>query len=206
VWLHLADNAAMTPAMTLALPTVAAERARGEEALVVRLRAQEPAALAEVYAAHASHVWAFARRFLGDDAAAEDMVQDTFVALGAAVRGFTGKASLRTFLVSIAVNRARHHVRAAARRRAAAARLGEVPRAATRTPEDELERVRLSELLSRALDELPLDQRVAFVLFEVEERTATEVATIVGANEATVRSRAFHARRKLRELLARQGL
>jgi len=196
----------MNPAMTLAL-SPPAELGRGEEAsLVARLRVGDPDALAEAYQAHSAHVWAFARRFLGDDMAAEDMVQDTFVSLGAAIRGFTGAASLRTFLVSVAVNRARHHVRAAARRRAAAARLGEVPRPTSPTPEDELERVRLSTLLSRALDELPLDQRVAFVLFEVEERTSAEVATIVGSNEATVRARVWHARRKLRELLSREGV
>jgi RNA polymerase sigma-70 factor, ECF subfamily len=78
-------------------------------------------------------------------------------------------------------------------------------RAANPTPEDELERVQLAAVLSRALDALPLDQRVAFVLFDVEERTAGEVAMIVGASEETVRARVWHARRKLRELLAKDG-
>ena len=55
--------------------------------------------------------------------------------------------------------------------------------------------------LTRALDDLPLDQRVAFVLCEVEERTSREVAEIVGVPEATVRTRLFHAKKKLRVLL-----
>jgi RNA polymerase sigma-70 factor (ECF subfamily) len=193
--------------MALALPAAAAQPACApEDSLVARLRRGEAEALAEAYDAYSAHVRAFAVRFLGDAMAAEDVVQETFVALGAAIQGFTGAAALRTFLVSIAVNRARHHVRAAARRRAATARLGEMPRAPGSTPEDDLERVRLSALLSRALDRLPLDQRIAFVLFEVEERTSAEVATIVGASEVTVRARVWHARRKLRELLAKDGL
>jgi RNA polymerase sigma-70 factor (ECF subfamily) len=197
----------MTPAMALALPAAAAQPACAvEDSLVARLRRGETLALAEAYDAHSAHVRAFAIRFLGDDMAAEDLVQETFVALDAAIQGFTGGASLRTFLVSMAVNRARHHVRAAARRRAATARLGEIPRTPGPTPEDALERVRLSALLSRALDCLPLDQRVAFVLFEVEERTSAEVATIVGASEGTVRARVWHARRKLRERLCKEGL
>jgi RNA polymerase sigma-70 factor (ECF subfamily) len=141
---------------------------------------------------------------LGDDAAAEDLVQDTFLSLGSAIRGFAGRASLRTFVVSIAVNRARHHVRAAARRRAATARFGESPRTAIPTPEEHLEHVQLATALSRALDTLPLDQRGAFVLVEVEERTAVEAAAIVDASEGTVRARVWHARRKIREALAKE--
>ena len=53
---------------------------------------------------------------------------------------------------------------------------------------------------------LPIEQRVAFVLCEVEERTSREVAEIVGAPEATVRTRLFHAKRKLREELSKRGL
>ena len=46
-----------------------------------------------------------------------------------------------------------------------------------------------------------LDHRVAFVLCEVEERSSREVAEIVGVPEATVRTRLFHAKKKLRVLL-----
>jgi RNA polymerase sigma-70 factor (ECF subfamily) len=204
VRLRLTADAVMSASMALALP-LASAHLREERSLVERLRAGDVAALAQAYDAHSAHVHAFACRFLGDDAAAEDLVQDTFVALGAAIQSFEGNASLRTFIVSIAVNRARHHVRAAARRRAAAARLGEAPRPAIPTPEEQLERVQLATALSRALDALPLDQRVAFVLFEVEERTSVEVAAIVGASEVTVRARVWHARRKIRELLAKEG-
>jgi len=43
---------------------------------------------------------------------------------------------------------------------------------------------------------------VVFVLCEVEQRTSVEGAAIVGAPEGTVRTRLFHAKRKLREALA----
>jgi RNA polymerase sigma-70 factor (ECF subfamily) len=56
-----------------------------------------------------------------------------------------------------------------------------------------------------ALDALPLEQRVAVVLGEIEERTSAEIATIVGAPEGTVRTRIFHGKRKLRELLSPEG-
>ena len=51
-----------------------------------------------------------------------------------------------------------------------------------------------------------IEQRVAFVLCEVEERTSTEAARIVGAPEATLRTRLFHAKRKLRQALEVEGV
>ena len=48
--------------------------------------------------------------------------------------------------------------------------------------------------------------RVAFVLSDVEERTSSQIARIVGAPEGTVRTRLFHARKKLRALLEEEGL
>jgi RNA polymerase sigma-70 factor (ECF subfamily) len=56
-------------------------------------------------------------------------------------------------------------------------------------------------MLDRMLDALPMDQRVAVVLCIVEERTAGDAAQIAGVPEATMRTRPFYARRKLREML-----
>jgi RNA polymerase sigma-70 factor (ECF subfamily) len=93
-------------------------------------------------------------------------------------------------------------VRAAARRRSAFEKLGHEPEVRVGDPEHDVRRRELARLLTRALDELPIDQRVAFVLCEVEERTSREVAEIVGVPEATVRTRLFHAKKRLRVLLA----
>lgn len=174
-----------------------------EPSLVDRLRRGEPDALGETYDAHHDHVRAFARRLVGDDAAAEDLVQETFLALPRAIRGFRGDATLRTFLVGIASNCARHHVRAASRRRAMHEKSASDEPAPPQTPEEHAKRKQLAAALTRALDELPFEQRVAIVLCEIEERSSAEVARIVDAPEATVRTRVFHAKRKLREALAR---
>jgi RNA polymerase sigma-70 factor (ECF subfamily) len=108
---------------------------------------------------------------------------------------------LRTFLIAIAVKRAYKHVRSATRRRAALARLAEQPERTTPGPDAVLDDARMADALYRALDRLPRDQRTAFVLCEVDQMTAGEAAAIVDAPEATVRTRLFHARKKLRELL-----
>lgn len=180
----------------------------GDGELIVRLRRGERMAIAEAYAAHHAPVRSFARRLLGDDGAAEDVVHDTFLALPKVVGNFRGTSSLRSFLIGVAANRARRHVRSAARRRRAMTRLAEHTEhrgAVAPAPDVEAARRRLADRLSAALDELAHDHRVAFVLCEVEQRTSVEVAAILDVPEGTVRSRVFHARRKLRELLAEEA-
>lgn len=174
--------------------------------LCARLARAEPAAVGQVYDEHHQAVRAFATRLVGEPAAAEDLLHEVFVTLPRAIRRYRGDSSLRTFLISIAVNHARHYVRAATRRRAAIDRYAAEPPASSPNPERELRRRELASALNRALDALPLDQRVAFVLCDVEERTSAQAARITGAPEATMRTRLFHARKKLRALLEREGL
>jgi RNA polymerase sigma-70 factor, ECF subfamily len=176
-----------------------------EQELIQRLVAAQGQAVAEVYDAHHAAVRAFARRLVGDPSSAEDLVHEVFVALPGAIKRFRGQSSLRTFLVAIAVHRARHHVRAATRRRAALARLEREPHGTVPDPETTARQKELSQALMLALDALPLDQRVAFVLCEVEERSSRDAAEIAGCPEGTLRTRLFHAKRKLREELAQKG-
>lgn len=182
-----------------------------EQDLRERLCRGDISAVGQAYDRFHQQVRAFARRLLGDEASTEDLVQEVFVTLPSAIRRYRGESSLKTFLLSIAVNHSRHHVRSAVRRRRGLQNLAEhsaLAAAAGRgdDPEQLARRKQLAELLQRALDELPLDQRVAFVLCEVEERASPEVASIVGAPEATVRTRLFHARKKLRNYLSQQGV
>ncbi|MEO8184212.1 MAG: RNA polymerase sigma factor [Deltaproteobacteria bacterium] len=170
-----------------------------------RLRQGDSRALGEVYDQHHQAERAFAGRLLGDSTAAEDLVHEVFVTLPRAARRFRGESSLRSFLIGIAIQHARHHVRSASRRRAAFARLSAEPERAVRSPEASAAERRLLEAVQQALDELPLDQRVAFVLCDVEERSSVEAAELVHAPEATLRTRLFHARRKLRAALEKGG-
>jgi RNA polymerase sigma-70 factor (ECF subfamily) len=171
--------------------------------LVERLRAGERSALAEAYDRHHDAVRGFARRLIADASAAEDLVHDTFLALPNAIRRFEGRSSLRTFLVGIAVRVCHKHVRAATRLRSAheRARRLEVSDESP-LPSAERQRAELADTLARALDALPLDQRLAFTLCVLDERTSREAAEILGVSEITVRTRMSRARERLRALLA----
>jgi len=178
------------------------DRQRDEAAIVEALRAGVLDGLARAFDRWHQRVRVLARRLLSDDAAAEDVVQEVFAALPGAMRRFRGDSAMETFLLAITVKRSRNHQRAAIRRRRAMARLAGEDPLGSGDPERDAYRRELGLRLAEALDELPEAQRVAFVLCEVEELSAGEAAVIADIPEATVRTRLFHARRRLRDLLA----
>lgn len=182
---------------TLTLPHVSG----ADEAFLARVRRAEPEAIAEAYDAHQVALCSFARRLVCDDHAAEDLVQDVFLVLPRVAHKLDRGKSLRSFLLGIAANRARHHLRALARRRRFAERLCQEPLSFVEDPERLSERRGLAVRLERALEGLSLEHRVTFVLREIEGCEALEVSEILGIPEATVRTRVFHARRKLQVLL-----
>jgi RNA polymerase sigma-70 factor (ECF subfamily) len=190
-------------ALPMTYPVLASACMSEDSELVTRLREGDRAAIEEAYVAHHAVIRGFARRLVGDDASAEDIVHDTFLALPRVIRKFRGEGSLRSFMIGVAINHSRRHIRSAVRRRAATERLAARDELAAPVADasEQLIRKQLADRLSAALDELPIDQRVVFVLCEVEQRTSVEVSAIVGAAEGTVRTRLFHAKRKLREKL-----
>jgi RNA polymerase sigma-70 factor (ECF subfamily) len=157
-------------------------------------------ALRRVYRQHHVAVRAFALRLLGDEDVAEDLVQEVFLALPSAASRYRGEGALSSYLLGIAARRVHKHVRAAARRRRATARLAAQPLEQGRTPEQELAAVQAVRRLMTALDTLPDKLRVAFVLCQIEERDATEVGAILRVPASTVRARLQSARQRLQRL------
>lgn len=154
-------------------------------------------ALRDIYRAHHTQVRAFAQRLLGDAAAAEDLVQEVFIAVPKAARRYRFETTPSSYLLGIAANCASKHIRASKRRRAASERFSQVPLAPISTPDDEAHAARLIEQLMRAVDELPDKLRLVFVLCQIEERDATEVGAILELPSSTVRARLRAAREHL---------
>ena len=173
-----------------------------QKELITALARGESWALGEAYATHHRSVRAFARRLLGDDDIAEDLVQETFLSLPNATRTFRFEGSFRSFVMGITAQHARHFLRSAIRKRNMGDRLRAVfPSPGERPPESSARLRQLAQELTYALDRLSDDHRLVIVLCEVEERTAGEVAAMLGLREATVRTRVHYAKKKLRELL-----
>ena len=177
-----------------------------EDGFVAGVRRGDLEAIAVVYDLHHEALCSFAKRLLGDGQAAEDLVQDVFLVLPSVAHRLDDACSLRSFLIGIAANRARHHRRAARRRLSFAERLKHEPAPESESPEHTSERRALATALAKALDSIPFDHRVTFVLREIEGYSAKEVAESLKIPEATVRTRVFHARQKLRALLDAEGV
>jgi RNA polymerase sigma-70 factor, ECF subfamily len=174
--------------------------------LVTVVAARDAAALGQVYEEHHGALCSFCQRLLGDRAAAEDLAHDVFVRLPELIHKLEAGRSLRAFLFAIAAHRAKHYLRAAARRRKLAERFALEPNATVARPDHIAEQRWITSQIALALESLPREQQAAFVLAELEGQDAATIASRLHIPEATARTRLFHARRKLRALLGAWGL
>jgi RNA polymerase sigma-70 factor (ECF subfamily) len=172
-------------------------------AFIHRLESGDPESMTLLYRTHQQPLRALARRLLGDEIEAEDLVHDVFVALPKALRNYSGETPLSTFLCGMLVNFSRRRLRSFGRFRRALARLVDrgAPVSTPHAGPAALEQRELALRLSAALDGLSFAQRAVVVLCLVEERSAQEASEILGVPEATVRTRLFYGRKKLQALL-----
>jgi len=176
-----------------------------DEELLARAREGDPEAFGTLMGRHGGSVFRYLLRMTGSAEAAEELLQDTFVAAFLARRQYRGTGSARAWLMVIARNRARNTLRDDARvtvdSEAVTAELERLP--STRgIPEDEVLRWELRGKIAAALASLPATCREAVVLRDVEGFSYPEIAEITGATEGAVRVRVHRGRDQLQELLS----
>src|SRR6266568_6065084 len=186
------------------LPQPSGEAARigqqNEADLVARALAGDRAAfglLVERYAATARRV---ARAVLGDPDDADDAAQDGMLSALVKLEQYDARRPFGPWLLRIVANAATDRRRRRSVRRVEPLDAGLV--AGGTRPDSTVERRALAQRLREALAELPERRRLAVVLFDVEGYSHAEIAQVLGIPEGTVRSEVFHARRRLRALLA----
>lgn len=132
----------------------------------------------------------------------DDLVQESLVDLLRALPRFEGRSSVETFLYGVCVHVVRRHRRAGARfLRALESFFGaSARRDPSPGPYRELRAGERARAIHRLLDRLPARRREVLVLYEMEGRSAAEIAGILGIPEATVYTRLHHARKALRRL------
>jgi RNA polymerase sigma-70 factor (ECF subfamily) len=144
-------------------------------------------------------VWRLAYHLVGPDDA-DDVTQDTFVRAWRALPAFRADSSARTWLLSIARRACADQVRRTVRRRRLAGRLEQraaLPGGATHAdPSD-------AHAVSALVDELPDDQRAAFVLTQLIGCSYEEAAEACGVPIGTIRSRVARARESLVDAVRR---
>jgi len=193
---------------------IAPLEAADDPALVERIRRGDTAAFAVLMRRHNRRLYRTARAILKDDGAAEDALQEAYVAAFRHIDAFRGDAQVATWLTRIVVNQALQALRRTRREQVVVLfeeavdeptgtdASGVAPSAAT--PENTMLRAEMRRLIERKIDELPEGYRTVFMLREVEELTVDETAAALGVPAATVRSRLFRAKARLRESLAQE--
>ena len=186
-----------------------------DEQLLDRLRAGDEDAFVTLVARHHAPMLRLARTFVTSGAVAEEVVQDTWLAALRGLAAFEGRSSLKTWLFSILVNRARTTgVREARSVPVAdagpvvdASRFGpdgawaEPPEQWIEEAENRIDAVKLAELLRVLLDTLPARQREVVLLRDVEELSSADVCQVLSISEANQRVLLHRGRAKLRQAL-----
>jgi RNA polymerase sigma-70 factor, ECF subfamily len=170
---------------------------------------QQPAAgarisVGDLFRAHASFVANFLHRLGTPRSELEDLVQEVFVIAHRKGGYEPGPAQPRSWLGAIALR-----VAQTGRRTLSRTESPDSPAVnGLFTHADAVERIDTRRSISRverALDSLPLEQRAAFVLFEIEGETCESIAAVWNVPIGTVYSRLHHARRKFMQVYAAQS-
>jgi RNA polymerase sigma-70 factor (ECF subfamily) len=165
--------------------------------LVSRVLAGMPSDFRVIVERHQQSVFRFALGLLGNREEAEDVTQEAFLAAFANLAGYdSSRALFSTWLFTIARNRCFNLLK---HRRPIASH--ELDSIADVTPLDPIVSQELSQQLDRALAALPVEQRSAFVLAEIEQLPYAEIAQIDRTSVGTVKSRVHRAKQRLQSLL-----
>jgi RNA polymerase sigma-70 factor (ECF subfamily) len=159
------------------------------------------AALAELLERHRPRLRALALRLTRSEAEAEDVVQDTFVAVLEKLDTFRGEAAFGSWVYRVAANFALMRLRSARTRKNQPLELSEEPEAQV-TAVDEVCDARLRlRAVERATEQLHAPAREVIALRAVEGLDTAQVARRLGVSEDVVKVRLHRARAALNDLL-----
>ena len=169
--------------------------------LVWRLHGGDATALSRVYEKYRTDLLRLAASMLGDRAAAEDIVQDVFVRFAGSARTFRLTGSLKGYLATCVANAARNRIKANQRRRTTDLHEAVALAAENTNPEQWLISSERFRLVSRAMVELPPEQREIVTMHLYGDLPFREIAEWQQVSIKTVQSRYRYALDKLRILL-----
>jgi RNA polymerase sigma-70 factor (ECF subfamily) len=165
-----------------------------DEQLMLDFQRGSKEAFAELFGRYREPIYGYFRRRLADAARAEELAQETFLAVLRAVARYEPRALFRTYLYGIALLQLLAERRKHVHREAIRDPITADPPAAGDT--EAVVAVR------QALEKLGSDEREVLMLREYEQLSYAEIAALQRVPINTVRSRLFRARLALKELLA----
>ena len=175
-----------------------------DAALIAKVAAGNRLAMQVLFARHHARVYRFILRLLGSEPAAEDLTSEVFLGVWRHAHRFEARSSVTTWLLAIA----RYKALAELRRRPKLA--CDEAAAQTSDPADDPEATfaikHRGEIVRDCLGRLSRRHREVIDLVYYHGKSVQEAAAILGIPGNTVKTRMFHARKNLSELLAARGV
>ncbi len=177
-----------------------------DQALLAACATGDAPALGALFDRFHVAVYRFAARLpTTDELARDDLVQATFLEIRRTAQSFRGTSSVKTWILGVAANVARHTLRTERRRRVHQAKYLERISTAPELLDAQLERKQLMTRIAEALTELPRDQQIAFILCDLEQLPGVEVARVLEIPEGTLWRRLHVARKAMRAAIDKVG-
>jgi RNA polymerase sigma-70 factor (ECF subfamily) len=170
--------------------------------LLDRVAGGDRQAFQELYVCYHRRLARFLTRLTHGYPIAEEIINDTMYVVWRKAAGFRGQSQVSTWIMGIAYRRALK----ALKRESTAAHVPSMPGDEEAQATDATQRTdELHEWIGSALDQLPAEQRMVIELTYYVGLSCQEIATIMECPVNTVKTRMFHARRKLRTALPQQA-
>lgn len=175
-----------------------------DEDLIRQIATGDAVAVEALYGRHRVKLYRFLLRITNSETAAEDIVSDVFFDVWQQAGRFEGRSTASTWLFAIAkfkalsVRRERQHLELGP-----GETMIEDP---SDDPESLMEKADKGKIIQRCLKLLSSSHREVIDLVYYHEKSIKEVGEILGIPENTVKTRMFHARKRLSELLVAAGL
>lgn len=183
-----------------------------EEELVRRIQRGDEAAFDQLMDVCGPRVFSLAYRMIGNHDDAQDVAQEAFIRIYRGLKKFDGRASFTTWMYRIVTNVCLNEIRT--RKRLPVMfedviakenfTLEDIPQPGELPEEEALKRERQEELL-RALKQLPENNRLLVLLYDVQGLSYQQISDTLGVNVGTVKSRLNRARIMLREFVKETG-
>ncbi len=170
-----------------------------DELLVLRSREGSRTAIEQLLTRWQPRLWRQALRLTGRDDAAWDVLQETLMSITRSIRKLDDPARFRRWAYTILTRRANDW----RRRRARAVPTAELHEDEIAHDDRRCDASANVSMVREALARLPGDRQALFALHYQEGFEIWEMAEILSIPEGTVKSRLFHARHQLREIIER---
>lgn len=186
---------------------LAAMPAQDEKALLQRVAARDRKAFEALYHLYYRRLFGYVFKLTRRPELVEEVVNDVLLAVWQGAGRFDGRSRPSTWVFGIAYHKAlKALARAGVRAGAAEEERAAAEPADPEGPESLMARRELQSVLGRALATLSPEQRAVVELTYVYGCSYQEIAATIGCPVNTVKTRMFHARRKLRDLLPGLGV